>query len=84
MQERTAVNPSTVHNRIDLIHAGARTTLIASYFALIPGVLPTVALIVVVGVILVLPLLVLGLGAAIVAAPVYAIVRLARRRRISG
>jgi hypothetical protein len=67
------------------MHAGAGTSLALSWVGLIPGVFPFLALTVLVGAVLALPLLVLGLAAAIVAAPPYGAWRLMgwghRRRR---
>jgi hypothetical protein len=63
------------------IHAGAGTSLVVAYLSLIPGFLPVVALTVLVTVVVVLPFLVLGLALVLIAAPAYAIWRLARRVR---
>jgi hypothetical protein len=60
-----------------LLHAGAGSGLfVVQLSALIPGLLPTLALVGVLTVVVVLPLLALGLVAALVAAPPYALWRL--------
>ena len=65
-----------------LIHAGAGTGLaLVQLSVIIPGLLPTLALLVVFTVPLVLPILVLGLAAALLAAPPYLVWRLATRGR---
>ena len=67
------------------IHAGGGTSMALAWLGLIPGVIPFLALTVLVGAVLVLPLVVLGLVAATVAAPPYAIWRFigwGRRRRM--
>src|SRR5579864_8859296 len=67
------------------IHAGAGTALaVANLGALIPGLIPALALTAVIAVVLVAPFLVLGLAVALIAAPFYLtsrVVRRARRRR---
>jgi membrane protein implicated in regulation of membrane protease activity len=67
------------------IHAGAGTGLVlVNLGALIPGLIPVLALTALVTVVLVAPFLILGLAAVIVAAPLYLmsrVVRRARRRR---
>ena len=70
-----------------LMNAGAGTGLaLVQLSAYIPGLLPTLALLAVFAVVLVLPLLAIGVAAALLAAPPYALWRLAtrRRRRASG
>ncbi|HEY3186901.1 MAG TPA: hypothetical protein VGJ70_05480 [Solirubrobacteraceae bacterium] len=65
-----------------LIHAGAGTGLaLVQLSVIIPGLLPTLALLVVFTVPLVLPILVLALAAALLAAPPYLVWRLATRGR---
>jgi hypothetical protein len=65
-----------------LIHAGSGTGLgLVQLSVLIPGVLPTVALLAVFTAAIVLPILVLGLAVALVAAPPYLVWRLATRGR---
>jgi hypothetical protein len=73
---------STPHSHDGLLHVGAGTGLFGLQLAtLIPGLLPTVAL----AAVFVLPLLALGLAAALVAAPPlgvwWACARLLRGRR---
>lgn len=63
------------------IHAGAGTSLVLAWVGLIPGVIPLLALTVVVGVVVALPLVVLGLVAGVIAGPPYAAWRLVHRRR---
>jgi hypothetical protein len=63
-----------------LVHAGAGTGLfLIQVSALLPGLLATIALCVVVLLALALPLLALGLAAAIVAAPPYVVWRVLTR-----
>jgi hypothetical protein len=63
-------------------HAGAGTgLLLVQLSAIIPGLLPTLALLAVISAIALVPLLALGLGAALVAGPPYAAWRLAARGR---
>lgn len=67
-----------------LIHAGAGTSVVLAYLGLIPGFIPILALTVLVGAVLAAPFVILGLAAALLAAPVYLasrVVRRARRRR---
>ena len=67
------------------MHAGAGTSMALAWVGLIPGVVPFLALTVVVGLVLALPLVVLGLAFALVAAPPYTAWRLigwGRRRRM--
>jgi hypothetical protein len=66
------------------MHTGAGTSMALAWVGLIPGVIPLLALTVLVAAVLVVPLLALGLAAAIVAAPLYSTWRFigwARRRR---
>jgi hypothetical protein len=66
-----------------LMHAGAGSGLfVVQLSALIPGLLPTLALVGVLTVVVVLPLLALGLVAALVAAPPYAVWRLVGRGKL--
>jgi hypothetical protein len=68
------------------IHAGAGTSMVLAYAGLIPGVIPLMALAVVVGGVLVLPLLALALAGGMLAVPTYAAWRFmgwGRRRRMS-
>jgi hypothetical protein len=67
-----------------LVHVGGGSALVLAYLGLIPGVIPTIALTVLVGAVLALPVVALGLVGAVIAAPVYLasrVVRRARRRR---
>ena len=67
------------------IHAGGGTSMALAWLGLIPGVIPFLALTVLVGAVLVLPLVGLGLAAAIGAGPPYAVWRFigwGRRRRM--
>ena len=65
-----------------LIHAGAGTGLaIVNLGALIPGLVPFLALTALVTVVLVAPLLILGLVTGLAAAPFYLISRVRRRAR---
>ena len=64
-----------------VIHVGAGTSMALAWVGLIPGVIPVLALTAVVLVVLVLPLAVLGLVAALIAGPPYAGWRLLRRFR---
>ena len=54
-----------------------------SYLALIPGVLPTLAIAGVITAVLLLPALVLGLAAVVLIGPPYALWRLATRSRVA-
>jgi len=64
------------------MHAGAGTGLVlVNLGALIPGLFPFLALTGVVTVVLVAPLVVLGLAAALLAAPFYLASRVVRRAR---
>jgi hypothetical protein len=63
------------------MHAGAGTSMVLAYAGLIPGVIPLLALTVVVAVVAVIPLVVLGLAAAVIAAPPYGAWRLLTRAR---
>ncbi len=63
-------------------HAGAGTALVVTNLgAIIPGFIPILALTALVAVVLVAPFLILGLAAALIAAPPYAIWRFATRAR---
>jgi hypothetical protein len=73
--QRTRLEPG------DLVHAGAGTTLVLTYLGLIPGVIPLLVLAGVVAAVLVLPFVVLGLAAAILAAPPYGLWWLVTRTR---
>jgi hypothetical protein len=64
------------------MHAGAGTSMALAWVGLIPGVIPLLALTGVLVAILLLPLVVLGLAGAVVAAPPYAIWRAVGRRRV--
>jgi hypothetical protein len=66
------------------MHAGSGTGTAFVYLGLIPGFIPSVALTIAVGVVLVLPVLFLGLAAGLIAAPPYAGWRLATRHRRNG
>ena len=63
------------------MHVGAGTSMALAWLGLIPGVIPVLALTVVVVAVLVLPLAVLGLVAAVIAGPPYAAWRVVRRHR---
>ncbi|MBV9940502.1 MAG: hypothetical protein JO262_00110 [Solirubrobacterales bacterium] len=66
------------------MHTGAGTSVALAWVGLIPGVFPFLALTVLVGAVLALPLIALGLAGAIIAAPPYAAWRFigwGRRRR---
>jgi hypothetical protein len=66
----------------DLTHAGAGLGLsIVQLGAIIPGFLAGLALVALLAAIVVLPLLVLGLVVGLLAAPPYALWRVAARRR---
>ena len=66
----------------DLTHAGAGLALgLVQLSAIIPGFLAGVILVAALVAVVVLPLLALGLVAALLAAPPYALWRLAARRR---
>jgi hypothetical protein len=70
-----------------VMHAGGGTSLALAWVGLIPGVFPFLALTAVVSAVLVVPLLALGVAAAIVAAPAYAgrrFIGWGRRRRRLG
>jgi hypothetical protein len=69
------------HAPIDLTNAGGGTALLFTYFGLIPGVLPTLALTALVVAVLVLPVIALGLAVAVVIGPPYGIWRLAMKVR---
>ena len=67
-----------------LLHAGAGTGLgLVQLSVLFPGLLPTLALLGFFTAVMVLPLLALGLVAAVLAAPPYVVWRLATRGRRS-
>ena len=64
------------------LHAGAGSAMLLVQLAvLLPGLLPLIALTVFFGAIVVLPLAVLGLAGALLAAPPYVVWRVARRLR---
>ena len=63
------------------MHAGAGTSMVLAYAGLIPGVIPLLALTLVVAAVALAPLLILGLVGAIVAGPPYAAWRLVARGR---
>ena len=68
----------------DLMHVGGGTTLVVTYLSLIPGFLPSLLLLALLTAGVVLPMLLLGVAAALVVAPPYGLWRLtsrARRRR---
>ena len=65
-----------------LMHAGAGTGLVlVQLSALIPGLLPSLALAGLITAVVVLPLLVVGLAAGLVFAPLYGLWRLVTRER---
>jgi hypothetical protein len=64
------------------MHAGSGTSMALAWVGLIPGVIPLLALSGVVLAVLVLPLVVLGVAAGVVAAPPYAAWRVFRHRRV--
>jgi hypothetical protein len=67
-----------------LTHAGGGTALAVTYLGvLIPGFFPVLVLTVAAGTVLIAPVLVLGLAAAVVAGPPYGLWRLAARSRKS-
>ncbi len=79
-----SASPSPSHSDISThsIHAGAGTALLLTQLsALIPGLLPTLALVGLVAALLVLPALVLGLAAALVLGPPVLAWRLITRAR---
>lgn len=63
------------------MHAGAGTSMVLAYAGLIPGVIPLLALTVVVAVVAMIPLLIVGLAGALLAAPPYGAWRLLNRAR---
>jgi hypothetical protein len=69
------------HDRAEFAHVGGGTTLLLSYAALIPGVLPSLALLGVIAVVAVVPLIAVGLVLAIPLILVLAVRRLASRGR---
>jgi hypothetical protein len=65
-----------------LMHAGAGTGLfLVQLSALIPGLLPSLALAGLIAAVVLVPLLVVGLAAGLLFAPLYGLWRLARRER---
>jgi hypothetical protein len=64
------------------IHAGAGTSMALAWVGLIPGVIPALALTVLIVAVLAVPLLVLGVAAGILVAPPYALWRAFGRRRV--
>ena len=66
------------------MHAGAGTSMVLAYAGLIPGVIPLLALTILVAVVAAIPLLILGLAAALLAAPPYGAWRLLTRARRPG
>jgi len=65
-----------------LMHAGAGTSqLLVQLSVLIPGLLPTLALVGVITAVVVLPLVLIGLAATLVIAPPFGLWRLATRSR---
>jgi hypothetical protein len=64
-----------------LIHAGAGTLIALGWAGIIPGLIPTLALAALVTLVAVVPLVILGIAAAVLAAPPYLIWRLAKRGR---
>jgi hypothetical protein len=67
-----------------LVHAGAGTVLSVAYLGIIPGLIPSLALTVLICAALVLPFVAVGLAALLIGAPFYLasrVVRRARRRR---
>ena len=69
------------HSSAEIGHVGGGTTLLLSYAALIPGFVPTLALLGVITAVALVPFLVLGLVGALLAAPPFLMYRLARRNR---
>ena len=61
------------------MHTGAGTSMALAWLGLIPGVIPVLALTAVVAAVLVLPLVVLGVVAVLIAGPPYAGWRLLQR-----
>ena len=66
---------------IDLSNVDGGTALVLMYVGLIPVVSPTLVLTVVVSAVIVFPVLALGIAAAIVVGPPYAVWRLITERR---
>jgi hypothetical protein len=67
-------------SEMDLSSAGGGTALVVMYLGLIPGFLPSLALLVVAIAVIVLPLVLLGLAAALVLGVPYGLWRLATVR----
>lgn len=67
--------------RGEIAHAGAGTVLLLGYAALIPGVVPTLALTAVVTAVVLIPAVALAAVGALLAAPPFLVWRLATRRR---
>lgn len=66
----------------NLIHAGAGTALLTVQLsALIPGLLPSLALLGVIALVFVVPMIVLGLAGVVVLGPPWGLWRLATRSR---
>jgi hypothetical protein len=65
----------------DVSEIAGATTLLLGYVALIPGVVPTLALLAVITAVVLAPVLVLALVAGLLALPPLAVWRLATRRR---
>ena len=78
---QTSNRTSTEATPVDFSNAGGGTAVVLLYLSLIPGFAPTLALTVLVVVVIALPALVIGLAAAVVIGPPYAIWRLLSRRR---
>jgi hypothetical protein len=62
-------------------HVGGATVLVLTYLALIPGFLPAFILAAVVGLVLLVPMLLIGLASCLLVLPISAVRRLARYRR---
>jgi hypothetical protein len=63
------------------IHVGSGTGLVLAYLGLIPGFIPALALTILIGAVLVVPVVIVGLAVAIAAAPFYLASRVVRRAR---
>lgn len=73
---------STTRSGAGLVHAGSGTALgLVQASVLIPGLLPTIALLGAFIAVIVLPVLALALAVALIGAPPYALWRLATRGR---
>jgi hypothetical protein len=68
----------------ELAHVGAGTTILLSYAALIPGVVPTLALTALIILVVLAPAIVLGLVGALIVGPPLLFWRLATRGRRRG